>query len=206
LERWIVPTTHWQQLRKIDRTETARRARCAYRGDDDSFAISLLNAEYRVDMAACRVWRLAEDTEPEPAGFIEELCLLTYLLKASDTPLADELVRAEKLDPGGFFFRGSHRLPIEKLEDAAGPMPEELENVGEILGAKACTFGDASIEVLVLPRIPVTLIIWAADEEFAARASILFDKSAARQMPLDALYALAKLTIDKIVTLLQQRC
>lgn len=194
-------TAHWEQLATTDRVETARRAACAYLDDSDSFAVFLLNERYRVDLAAGSTWRLPEDAEPAPAGFIEELCLLTYLLNASDIPLAHELVHAEKLDPGGFFFRGSHKLPTEELEKTFGQTPAKLKRVGQILNAKAGTFGDASIEVSVLPRIPITLIIWAADEEFAARASILFDRSAARQMPLDALYALAKLTISTVVKL-----
>ena len=155
-------------------------------------------------MAAGRAWKLIEGSEPAPASFLEQLCILTYLLNVLDIPLANELVTAERLDPGGFFFRGSHRLPMQKLEDLLGKEPEQLKKAGKALNARACTFGDASIEILVLPRIPITLIIWAADEEFPARASILFDRSASEQMPLDALYALAKLTISTTVTLLQE--
>ncbi len=197
-------TAHWQQLAKMDRRETARRAGCAYL-EGDSFAISLLNERYRVDMAMSSMWRLAEGAEPASAGFIEQLCLLTYLLHASEVPLVEELVHVEKLDPGGFFFRGSHKLPLEKLEGLLSGAPAELGKVSGILDGRARPFGDASIEVLVLPRIPVTLIIWAADEEFPARSSILFDRSAAKQMPLDALYALAKLTINRVVTLVETR-
>jgi hypothetical protein len=111
----------------------------------------------------------------------------------------------EKLDPGGFFFRGSHRLPVEKLEDVFGTAPARLKEVGENLGAQTCGFGDASIQLCALPRIPITVIIWAADEEFSARASILLDRTATKHMPLDALYALAKLTISKVVRLCEAK-
>lgn len=189
----------------MGRSETARRAACVYQEDSDSFTIFLLNERYRVDMASKSTWRLAEEADPVPAGFIEELCLLTYLLNASDVPLSQELVRAETLDPGGFFFRGSHQLPLDRLEKAFGSTPEKLKNVGQILDARVRDFGDASIEVSVLPRIPMTLIIWAGDEEFSTRASILFDRSAPQQMPLDALYALTKLTINTAVKLCETK-
>ena len=194
-------TAHWQQLAMMDRGETAKRAGCVYQEDSDSFTIFLLNERYRVDMGTQNMWKLAEEADPVPVGFIEELCLLTYLLSASDVPLSHELAHAEKLDPGGFFFRGSHQLPLDRLEKAFGAAPEKLKNVGQVLDARERDFGDASIEVSVLPRIPVTLIIWAGDEEFSARASILFDRSAVQQMPLDALYALTKLTINRTVKL-----
>lgn len=196
---------HWHQLASMDRDETARRTGCVYLREGDSFTMALLDEHYRVDMAGSSVWRLAEAGEPAPAGFLEELCILTYLLNARDVPLANELVQAEKLDPGGFFFRGSHKLPIGKLETVLGRAPEALIGLTEVLTAKTCTFGDASIEVFVLPRIPVTLIIWSADEEFPARASILFDRSAIDQMPLDALYALAKFTVNRVVKLVEAR-
>jgi len=156
-------------------------------------------------MGTQSTWLLVEGVDPLPAGFIEELCLLTYLLNATDVPFAHELVRAEKLDTGGFFFRGSHQLPLKKLQNAFGEAPEKLKEAGQLLDARPCDFGDISIEVSVLPRIPMTLIIWGGDEEFSARASILFDKSAAQQMPLDALYALTKFAISKIVKLCEKR-
>ncbi len=131
---------------------------------------------------------------------MQQLCILAYLVDVKDLPLADRLVSVEKLDPGGFFFRGSHRLPVERLADMLGPDPQLLQKVGRALNAIPRTFGDVSIELCVLPRIPVTLVIWAADEEFPARASIFFDQSAALQLPLDVLFAIAALTIDGILS------
>jgi len=120
--------------------------------------------------------------------------------KRSFLPSADQLVSVEKLDPGGFFFRGSHRLGVEKLADAFGRDPRLLRKAGGILNAVPRTFGDASIELSVLPRIPVTLIIWGADEEFPARTSILFDRNATAQLPLDVLFAAAALTINTLLS------
>jgi hypothetical protein len=51
----------------------------------------------------------------------------------------------------------------------------------------------------VFPRVPLTIVIWRRDEEFAARASILFDQTAAAQLPLDALLAAVNLTVDALV-------
>ena len=65
--------------------------------------------------------------------------------------------------------------------------------------SKRRDFGDASIEVLILPRIPLTVVVWAADDEFPARTSILFDANADKQLPLDALGAAVNLTIDAII-------
>ena len=55
------------------------------------------------------------------------------------------------------------------------------------------------MELLVLPRIPLTFVIWAADEEFPARASILFDETTGSHLLLDALLAAVNLAVDALV-------
>jgi len=50
-----------------------------------------------------------------------------------------------------------------------------------------------------LPRIPITLIVWGDEDEFAGRVSILFDSTALEQMPFDALWAAANLTAQALI-------
>jgi hypothetical protein len=190
----------WEQLVGLDREETARRAGCRYLSESDSWAISLLNSEYRVDPVRRTIQAAGTDSGARPAGYLEQLCILAYLVSARDLPLAGKLISVEKLDPGGFFFRGSHRLPVEKLTNVFGPDPQLLHRIGGHFNAIARPFGDAALELCVLPRIPLTLIVWGADQEFPARTSILFDRSAPSQLPLDALFAAATLMVDTIVS------
>ncbi|MHC4734749.1 MAG: DUF3786 domain-containing protein [Planctomycetota bacterium] len=136
---------------------------------------------------------------PTPAGFLEQLCLLAYLINAKEIPLANKFVGVENLPSGQFFFRGLHSLPTEKLEEVFGKSPESLYEVSERFDAKRCEFGDASIELYLLPRVPLKIVVWRSDEEFDARASILFDQTAGTHMPLDALGALANLTVEALV-------
>jgi hypothetical protein len=191
----------WEQLACLPREETARRARCRYRAECDFFAISLLNTEYVIDPVRRTICVAAASGADRAAGYLQQLCMLAYLVHAQDLPSADQLVSVERLDPGGFFFRGSHRLPVEKLAEAFGSEPQLLPKVGRILNAVPRAFGDASLELLVLPRISVILIIWAADEEFPARASVLLDQNATAQLPLDVLFAAAGLTISAVLSI-----
>jgi hypothetical protein len=192
----------WERLAEPPREETAKRARCRYLAESDSFVVPLLSTDYLVNPVQ-RTIRAAADREDRPVGYLQQLCILAYSVEAKDLPPANRLVGVEKLDPGGFFFRGSHRLPIEKLAGVFGPDPQLLHKVGQALHAAPRAFGDASIELCVLPRIPVTLVIWAADEEFPARASIFFDQSAATQLPLDVLFAIGTLTIDGVLSIVR---
>ncbi|MFC1737631.1 DUF3786 domain-containing protein [Planctomycetota bacterium] len=188
----------WQQLIGLDGLKTAQRAKCQYLSNPERYVVRLLNTEYVVNLSDRRIL-VRRDSAPVPAEFLEQLCLLAYLINAKDLPVANKLVRPETLPGGQFFFRGLHSLPTEKLERTFGKSPERLCQIAEQYGAKRCEFGDASIEFDVLPHIPLTIVIWRWCEEFGARASILFDQTASAQLPLDALGAAVNLTVEALV-------
>ena len=47
------------------------------------------------------------------------------------------------------------------------------------------TNADAAWVVPVLPRVPVVVLWWESDEEFPARAELLFDATATHHLPID---------------------
>lgn len=188
----------WEQLDKLDGTKTAQRAKCQYLASPERYIVTLLNAEYVVNLSDRNIFSAQSGSPQEPAEFLEQLCILAYLINAQDLPLADKLVGAETLPGGQFFFRGLHSLPTKKLEQAFGNRPEVLHRISARFDAERCEFGDASIRLYVLPRLPLTIVIWRRCEEFDARASILFDQTAASQLPLDALLAAANLTVEAL--------
>jgi len=193
----------WQQLVGLDRQETAKKAKCQYLSGSERYVIALLNTEYVVSLSDKHIFSVEAGSPPGPAGFIEQLCVLAYLINAQDLPLANKLVKAEALPSGQFFFRG-HSLPTKKLEKAFGECPERLYQATEQFNAIRCEFGDASIQLYVLPRIPLTMVVWRECEEFPARASILFDQTASAHMPLDALHAVVNLAVDVVIRAAEQ--
>ncbi len=189
----------WQQLDKLDRQQTAQRAQCQYLTDPPRYVITLLNTEYIVNLSDRQIFSTQTGSTPIPAEFLEQLCILAYLINAQDLPLANKFVGPEHLPSGQFFFRGLHSLPTRQLEETFGKSPEQLYEVSKQFDAKRCEFGDASIELYALPRIPLTIVIWRGDDEFDSRASILFDQTAGTHLPLDALGTLANLAVKALV-------
>ena len=189
----------WEQLQKLDGAETAQRAKCEYLSDEEQYVIQFLITEYIVDISDKKIYSTRKDSPPKPATFLQELCILAYLINAKEIPLANKLVRPEAMPGGQFFFRGIHKLPVEKLIKAFGANPQVLLEISGQFNAEKCEFGDASILLYVLPRLPLTIVIWRGCEEFEARASILFDHTAASQMPLDALLASVNLVVDALI-------
>ena len=86
-----------------------------------------------------------------------------------------------------------------KLGEAFGDNPGGLLEASKLFCASKRDFGDSSIELLALPRIPITIVLWAGNDEFPARASMLFDKTAAEHLPLDALWTLANVSAKALI-------
>ena len=189
----------WEQLEKLDGQQTAQRAKCRYLSNPARYAVTMLNVEYVVDLSARRIYPSQSASHQASTSFLKQLCLLVYLISARDLPPAGNLVNAHTLPGGQFFFRGIHRLPTGELERTFGDCPSALHDISTQFGAEQCEFGDASIRLYVLPRVPLTIVIWGRCEEFDARASVLFDRSASAHLPLDALLAAVNLTLDALV-------
>ena len=148
----------WKQLLGLDPVDAAKRAKCEYCDDSKRFTIRFLKAEYDVDIDEKRVLMRSDEGDDADAQYLEQLCILTYLINCSDAALAGKLVTADKLEAGQFFFRGPHVLPTGKLEEVFGHDPHSIYSAATVLGAKKASYGDASIQVFVLPRLPITFV------------------------------------------------
>lgn len=188
----------WKQLSALDPASTAKRAQCKYLAESGHFLVTLLGSEYIVNPAEKKISPADKANNTKNTDFIEQLCILTYLINAADLPLTDKLVTANKLQGGDFFFRGPHALPTDKLEKLFGRDPSLIYKAAESLPAQKTDYGDASIKILVLPRLPVYFVIWAGDNEFPPRVSVLFDNTASKQLPHDAIWAAVNLTIKQL--------
>src|SRR4030065_151174 len=92
---------------------------------------------------------------------------------------------------GDLFLRGSHILPLGRVARRYGNDKEAFIKRGKELCAEAVNYGDVSIKLLPMPRIPVTVILWLKDEEFPPRADLLLDSTCELQLPLDIIWSIA---------------
>jgi hypothetical protein len=105
----------WEQLISRDLHQIAECSGCSYLPDSNQFNLIMLGHEYGVAVSERHIFVLCENGRKTETSFLEQLCILAYLLNSSKRPLAGKLVTAEKLEAGQFFFRGPHALPTEKL-------------------------------------------------------------------------------------------
>lgn len=177
-----------------DPGEVSLRAAVAHDPEQQAYLVPLLNAQLRVLPSEKRA-----EGAPWAAAWEPMLLCVQYLLTAQDTPPAGEWVDPKSLPCGDFFFRGPHPVPTAGIEEAFGTRLDAFRAAAEVLGGRPVAMGDAAYEFSFLPRVPAVVILWAADDEFPARAKFLLDKFAHRQLPLDALWVLCRV-LAKLLT------
>ncbi len=123
------------------------------------------------------------------------LSLLWYVIKASDVMPCNKLVKPAGMSGGDIFFRGSHVLPLESIAKKYAHNRRSFRERGLLHGGRVVEYGDAAIELSPFPKVPVTVILWLADEEWDARADLLFDSTASNHLPIDLLWSVAMMSV-----------
>jgi hypothetical protein len=111
-------------------------------------------------------------------AFAERILILHYLETARGTPLSGRMVGFDQLAGGRFYgsaFRARTELPLASLFSRD---PEGLGRAAARLGGGPGGHGNASALLFPFPRVPMTLIVWAGDEELPSNAKVLFDDTA----------------------------
>lgn len=128
-------------------------------------------------------------------GRYSRLSILWYLINSKDISLSGELIKPGDLSGGAIYLKGTHVLPLDKLAEKYSGCIGQFIKRGVELGGEELGFGDASIRLWPFPRVPVVLIIWKGDEEFPARAYLLFDSTCQVQLPADVIWSTATMSL-----------
>lgn len=123
------------------------------------------------------------------------LSVLWYLCQAKDAACSGRLLHPNELPGGDMFGKGTHVLPLDALADRFGQAPQNLVHTASTIAAEPQELGDAAVRLWPFPRLPVVILLWGADEEFPARASLLLDSTAHLHLPVDILWATSMVSL-----------
>jgi len=177
----------WKALIESEAVSICRRSLARYEDANQRYLLRILGDDFAVIPSQRMIKCLS--FEPVQIDLNFRLMTLIYLTNAKKIELSGRLVQANQLRGGESFFKGVHSLPGKELENRFGASPEGLRKACLALDGRAVPFGDLAMEVRVLPRVPVTIVLWVANNEFPARTSFLFDSTVEDHLPLDALLA-----------------
>jgi Domain of unknown function (DUF3786) len=187
----------WEMILDLDPVDVCRRANVTYNRDTASYLLKSFGFEFSISPRGREIKNLSEKGKllATRLAYFFKHSVLSYLLNAKEIPLTERLIKPENIRGGEFFFQGSHTLPLDKVAEKYGNDKEGFLTRRKELSGRLLGHGDASFELLPLPRVPVTLILWLTDEEFPARLDILFDSTCEIQVPLDIVWSIGMMSI-----------
>jgi hypothetical protein len=180
---------YWQQLADADLSLLCNRT-----GFDllpgGRLGFRFLEAEVQVDPGARCIRRLQAGNWVRAEDPLLELVTVLYLIRVKDIhPLGRDLVGPKDLKEG-HFFQGPHALKIDPLLERYGEDIRGFRQASEALGGEPLQMAEAAYCLKPFPRIYLYYLLWAKDDEFPARVSILFDRPIEETLAADAIWAL----------------
>lgn len=142
-------------------------------------------------------------TEPDgrPARRIFQIVALHHLLRADDVPPAGEDMPLHAFQDLMLYHNTIKWRVLDLLANGFGSNPQLLLELGATLGGVPREFGDAAVLLRPFPRVAMTAVVHAGDDEFPPDASMLFDASAINLMPPEDLVVLSELIAHKLANL-----
>lgn len=193
----------WNTLDVMDPNDVSRRSLAEYNPKTHHYSLKAFNYDCIV-FPDKRTLQHENVSPPRASVFYLELSIINYLIGASDVPLIGQWVSEKQFPSGPIFFRGHHEMPTRKMTLVFGGNRDDFTSISLSLGAKKVEEADIAFEFLVFPRLPVRVLLWLADDEFPARLSFLFDKTANLHFKLDGLWAVGKLIESILMAIVSQ--
>ena len=134
--------------------------------------IEYLNRPYQIVLPDIEI-SLVDSQEEVPMR--DKLLILHYFIRAKGIPLTNKIITYQELPQGALYFPTFAKRVIKPLLTHFGQEPQRLVTVAEKLGGHKVDCGDVAVTIDAFRRVPVTIVLWRGDDEFAPEGSILFD-------------------------------
>jgi len=113
----------------------------------------------------------------EPARPDKGLIVLHYLIGAMSIEPTGRLVSFRELQGGDVYWAAYEGRSIQRLQDFFGERPDALHGAVRGWKVKRASMGDVGYLIQALPKVPVTVAVWAGDDEIPPSANVLWDET-----------------------------
>ena len=173
-------------------------ASCQAQGSHRIITLLFLNERYQFTLPEI------EFSKVEGAGDVplrERILMLHYFIQAKGSPLSGRMITYKELQEGINYFPIFYKRAIGPLVNNFGSEPQRLLNAAETLGGHKADYGDAAATINVFSRVPITLVLWKGDEEFAPEGNIMFDSTISDYLTNDDIHVLCETIAWRLVRL-----
>jgi hypothetical protein len=149
---------------------------------------------------SCSHLKARKLSDGSECSIYDEGMLLYYLREADGTAMADRWIGYRELPGGNFYSQAFQGYSGDRLARTYGEKPEAYIKAANALGGfPLSALPGVAFAFLPLPRIRLASILYLGDEEFPARASILFDGAASHYMTTDGLALLGAGLVGRLI-------
>ena len=167
-----------------------------YDASTKAITVNYLNSKYVVTLPDLAISIVGSN---EDLPIREKILVLHYILTAKGTPLTNNKIAFKELPEGIVYFRTFVQRTIRHIVANFSREPAKLIEAGEKFGGRKADLGDAAVTIDVLPRVPVTFLVWSGDEEFGAEGNILYDSTITDYLPTEDIIVLSETITWKLV-------
>ncbi len=168
-------------------------------GTSGQFHLSLWHESMVVDFPSGEAHKGSTGKIASP---MEQTLLLYYFTSADGEPMSNEWISFSDLPDGRFYNQAFQGYSGAEIARAFGLQILAFREAAGNLGGVPESLGDSAFRFHALPNIPILVVYWLGDEEFASSAQVLFDRSASHYLPTDAYAILGSTITRKILTAL----
>ena len=172
--------------------EIAQKSGAVFHKDKSYFELQSLDQRIQIAFPECKFQPWIDEWQ--------QLVILHYLDLADGTEVSQEMVSFGALKDG--LIRGTkfdHDMERALGGFLAGMTQEQLCRVCERLGAQLVEErADLCAVIPFLPRYPIWLKVWFADDEFEASGKFLLSKSAEHYLTIEDAVTVGELLLSKL--------
>lgn len=131
-------------------------------------------------------WTAVDLATGADLDLMSQALLIYYLYSCDGTPAAGTWIAFTELPDGRFYTQAFQSYTGQRLAGRFGNDLATFRAAALELGATPAPLADAAFRLQVLPFVPVLIVCWQGDEDFAPSYRLLFDAHVAHQLPTDA--------------------
>ncbi len=185
----------WADIRHMNATEMCHLAAVPPPDTKGHIWVPLLGENFSVDLEAEEV-RLSGT---EPARPDKGLIVLHYLIGAMSIEPSGKLISFRELQGGDVYWKAYEGRSISRIQDFFGERPEALHEAVRGMRAKKAPMGDVGYVIEALPKVPVTVAVWRADDELPASANVLWDETVKYYFQTEDVAVLAGMVAGELI-------
>lgn len=177
----------------------AQNAGVPYNAEKQVFTVKFINQDYLVTYPEGVVTQVDSDAEVPIAI---KILSLHYLYTANGASLQNKWISFKELPDGAIYIGPFTNRAINPMLKMFADRQQELIEAAQKAGGRVEKLGDTSVTVNAFPHVPITYVLYSADEEFPASGNILFDGSAASYLATEDYALLSGLVLNHLNSLI----